>query len=349
MENYPVFANSYTSETNIEVHSNFAKYLHYTDVLVNHVQNNSPDKTEIPLTFYPIAKNVRIPASYMAINILNNKSSFVDNLARTGEEDFWLNFKKMGDWYPWLWARGRIDSNFTNFEGWSYYFDSFTAKSSTSIQNTLISPMKPPDNLVLFFCYLSCIKYVFQLNEIYKSQMVDYKTRMMWPTESKILAVQIRRGETCTKDGSMTDRPFFHLDAYIRAIEKMLDENQYDYIYISTDSDREIDELHRLRPEWKLLYLPIDRSQFFRMNEKPVDLEVFCTLEPDRIPFIVDTGLADLFFISQCQGYISTISVSEFSRCGWFLQMAEQGRLTPYINMNDEPLDMTKRDKLLLL
>jgi hypothetical protein len=85
------------------------------------------------------------------------------------------------------------------------------------------------------------------------------------------------------------------------------------------------------------------------MNEEPIDLEVFCTLEPDRIPFIVDSGLADLYFISMCQGYISTISVSEFSRCGWFLQLAVQGKLTPYINMNKEILDMTKKDKLLLL
>ena len=83
--------------------------------------------------------------------------------------------------------------------------------------------------------------------------------------------------------------------------------------------------------------------------DKPVDIEVACCLEPHRIPFTVDTGLSDLFFISQCQGYISTISISEFSRCGWFLQMAEQEHITPYINMNDEILDMNMRDKLLLL
>jgi len=97
------------------------------------------------------------------------------------------------------------------------------------------------------------------------------------------------------------------------------------------------------------LYLPIDRKQFFRLNGTLVDLEVSCSINTERIPFIVDSGLADLYFISQSQGYVSTISMSEFSRCGWFLQLAFQGKITPYINMNDDILDMTVRDKLLLL
>jgi len=347
MENYPIFDNEYVIERKSEIHSQFEEYLNYTDNLVEFIQFNSPNKKEIPLTFYPIAKNIRIPASYMAINVLNNCSSYIDNMPRGEEPAFWNNYKNMGDWFPWLWARGRIDENYKNIDGWKYYFDSFTYKrNKIDIQEPLL---EPPDNLKLLFTYLSCIKYTFNLNDKYSNIMNEYKNQMAWPNNSKILAVQIRRGETCTKDGSITDRPFYNLNKYIDNIEKMLLTNNYDYIYVSTDSDEEIGELKKLRPEWKLLYLPIDRKQFFRMKEQPVDLEVFCSLEPDRIPFIVDTGLADLYFISQCQGYISTISVSEFSRCGWFLQMATQRKLTPYVNMNDEPLDMTKRDKLLLL
>jgi hypothetical protein len=347
MENYPIFDNEYVIERNSKIHSQFEEYLNYTDNLVEFIQFNSPNKKEIPLTFYPIAKNIRIPASYMAINVLNNCSSYIDNMPRDGEPAFWNNYKNMGNWFPWLWARGRIDENYKNIDGWKYYFDSFTYKcNKIDIQEPLL---EPPHNLMLLFTYLSCIKYTFNLNDKYSNIMNEYKNQMAWPNNSKILAVQIRRGETCTKDGSITDRPFYNLNKYIDNIKKMLLTNNYDYIYVSTDSDEEIGELKKLHPEWKLLYLPIDRKQFFRMKEQPVDLEVFCSLEPGRIPFIVDTGLADLYFISQCQGYISTISVSEFSRCGWFLQMATQRKLTPYVNMNDEPLDMTKRDKLLLL
>jgi hypothetical protein len=344
MESYPIF-----KKENIDVNedNNFSKYLSYTDKLVDDIQFNSIKKTEIPLSFYPIAKNIRFPASFMTVNILNNQSSFIENKARSMEEDFWKNYKQMGDWFPWLWARGRIPDNYTNYDGWKFYFDSFTNQSKR-IANSNES-VEPPNHLMVFFTYLSCSKYVFQLNETYRQKMDEYMSLMDWPVESKILAVQIRRGETCTKDGSMTDRPFYHLQDYIEKITKMLESNRYEYIYISTDSNEELNELKRLKPDWKLLYLPIDRSQFFRMNNTPVDLEVFCCLEPQRIPFIVDSGLADLYFISKCQGYISTMSVSEFSRCGWFLQIATQNRITPYINMNDEVMDMRLRDKLLML
>jgi hypothetical protein len=348
MENYPIFEKEYITKREYFLHNDFEKYLNYTDNMVNYIQHKSPNKTEIPLTFYPIAKNIRIPASYMAINIMNGKSSYINNMPRNGEPNFWKHNQKMGDWFPWLWARNRIPGNFTNADGWKYYFKSFFSDKPmlTAPNNETI---KPPDDVSLFFVYLSCIKYTFWLNNQYMSLMENYKTQIAWPADSLILAVQIRRGETCTKDGSITDRPFLNLNQYIEAIDKMLLANNYEYIYISTDSDYEIDEIKRVRPEWKLLYLPIDRSQFFRMETRPIDLEIVCSMEPNRIPFVVDSAIADLFFISQCKGYISTISVSEFSRCGWFLQIAMQKQITPYIDMNDDILDMRKRDKLLLL
>ena len=75
------------------------------------------------------------------------------------------------------------------------------------------------------------------------------------------------------------------------------------------------------------MYLPIQRDKFFRMNDnsEPTiygfsgtvqDLEDSCRIYHDNIPFIVDSALTDLFFISICQVYISTIYVPEFSRCG---------------------------------
>ena len=89
---------------------------------------------------------------------------------------------------------------------------------------------------------------------------------------------------------------------------------------------------------------------FIRMeNNIPIDLEDSCRLNPETIPFIVDSALADLYFISLCKGYISTINQSEFSRLGWYLQIATQNNILPYINMNDEIVDMNVRDKLLLL
>jgi len=349
MENYPLFDNEYLIENSTVNDNDFSKFLNYTNEVVNKVQNQNNNCNEIPLTFYPIAKNIRMASSYMVLNVVNGHSSYIDNAARNGEPDFWKNNKNMGDWYPWLWSRG-FDCNVEkNIDGWKIFFDSFAKNESVSDLQINGNSIQPPENLFIFFLYLSCLQYTFQFNNKYQEKMTFFKTNMDWPDASKILAVQIRRGDSCNNDGSISSKPFYHLDDYIKNIDKMISINGFEYIYISTDSDEEINELQKIRPEWKLLYLPIDRSQFFRFKDVFVDLEVFCTLEPNRIPFIVDSGLADLYFISQCQGYISTISKSEFSRCGWFLQIASQRKITPYINLNNnDQLNMYNPDILLL-
>jgi len=358
MNNFPILPKEFIN-LNSDNDIDFCNYLNWTNKHVQEIQFNKSNNNEIPLSFYPIAKNIRIPSSYMVQNILKGKSSFIQNKARNGETSFWENNLKRGSWYPWLWTRNRINGNYLCIDGWKYYFNSFTDNhEDIYIKNDHI--MKPPNNLMLFFIYLSCIKYTFQLNESYKLSMNNYRNEMKWPNTKNILAVQIRRGETCTKNGGKTDRPYFSLQQYIEKIELMLKNNNFEYIYISTDSNEEINNIKYLKPDWKLLYLPIKRENFFRMNDNALptengfsgtaqDLEDSCRLIPNSIPFIVDTGLADLYFISQCQGYISTITVSEFSRCGWYLQLATQSKLTPYINMNEENIDMNKKDILLLL
>lgn len=357
MNNYPILPKEYIhldDKDNVD----FEKNLHWANKYVQMIQFNAKDKEELPLSFYPIAKNIRIPSSYMTENIFKGKASYIQNKARNGEITFWSNNLNRGNWYPWLWSRNRIDGNYTNIDGWEYYFNSFTSSQEYICNNQ--DTKEPRNDLKLFFLYLSCIKYTFQFNEKYKLLMNNYKNEMNWPVNATILAVQIRRGETCSKDGKKTDRPYFTLQQYIEKIEAMIEHNNFDYIYISTDSNEEINEIKSLKPNWKLLYLPIDRTKFFRMSDSALptqngftgiaqDLEDSCRLYPETIPFIVDSGLADLYFISQCQGYISTITVSEFSRCGWYLQMATQGKMLPYINMNEDNIDMNKRDILLLL
>jgi hypothetical protein len=101
----------------------------------------------------------------------------------------------------------------------------------------------------------------------------------------------------------------------------MLQHHNYEYIYISTDSNEEIENIRKIKPSWNLLYLPIDRSNFFRMSEDAPpthrgfsgtaqDLEDSCRLFPEYIPFIVDSGLMDLYFI---RFIICTCTITFFS------------------------------------
>jgi hypothetical protein len=358
MENYPSFQKEYLYESNNLITTKFKSYLTWSNLVVAKINNESPNIEEVPLTFYPIAKNIRFASSYMTKNIFENKRSIILNSARNGEVPHWQNELNRGKWYPWLWSRGRIEGDYKNSDGWNYYFNSLNNNKLNPIGNN--DNIEEPDNKhKLFYIYLACLKYTFNLNEQYLKLIEQNKNSMKWPTSGNVLAVQIRRGEICTKTCTKSHREIFDLNTYIEKVESMISQNNFEYIYISTDSNEEIDKLKEARPEWKLLYLPLDRTQFFRMDEsksvgsngfaRAQDLEDSCRLNIDSIPFIVDSALMDLYFISICQGYISTITDSEFSRLGWYLQMSTQEKLTPYINLNNKELNLDTRDMLLLL
>lgn len=365
MENYPLFNQNYLKledKNNCVLCYNFEKYLDWALNYIINIQTKSSNSREIPLSFYPIAKNIRFVSSHLANNIKsNNLRGFLNQSsncgARNGEDNFWKYNLGRGDWYPWLWSRERIKDNFSNNDAWAFYFNTFKNNPLDSIN--LSNIVEPPEFCKIFFIYLACLYYTFQLNEQYMEIMNTFKTNMGWPEKGNVLAVQIRRGDCCSKEGK-SNREYFNTDKYIEKIELLLNANQgenaYEYIYISTDSKEEIDNIKIKRPDWKILYLPIERDNFPRMIEDApqgsngfyigVDIEDTCRLNPYKIPFIVDSSIADLYFISQSQGYVSTLYMSEFSKCGWYLQMAFQKKLCPYINLNSKKLN---QDEILLL
>ena len=335
----------------------FKRRLAFAKERVNQCQSTmSLPTAPVYMTFYPIAKNIRSCSSYMTQNVLNNNHSVISKNGRGQEETFWREMFGLGSWFPWLWARGRIQGDYSNQSGWEFYFDSFRA--STPLLETGPTE-RPSDGEMAFYVYLACILYTFKFNNAYQSLVDIYEKEMKWPANDKVLAIQIRRGEITPKNGDFArGRQFFTVEHYVEKADVLLKENpDMKYVYISTDSDDEIDKVRALRPDWNLLYLPIDRSKFFRYacdpekdnNHSLSDLENVCARQPDRIPFVVDSALADLYFIARSHGYVSTIVPSEFSRCGWFLQFAFQERMTPYINMSGDDIDFDKRDMLLML
>lgn len=354
MENYPNFEKEYFSESDDD---DFRKKLDYCNFNLNQVQKNSKKTGEVFLSFYPVAKNIRFCSSYMTRNLLSGKKSVISSRFRENEKKFWEKNLKRGPIEPWLWNRGRGEDNYTNQKGWGRYFKSFGSEISLSVGEETLKPGKKEN---IFYNYIASIGYTFSLTENYIHLVEKYKEEMKWPDDKKILAVQIRRGETCSRDGKKSDRPFFTLNNYIQDIERILNEVKYDYIFIATDSDEEIDEIKKIKPEWKLLFIPIDRKKFLRMegdiplNEAGLtvsteDLEDKCRLNPETVPFIADSCIMDLYFIGISHGYISTISISEFSRCGWYLQIFNNKKITPYINISGDRINMLERDKLLLL
>lgn len=83
MDNYPVIKQEYLFENNnISFYQNFNKNLQWGNNVINFIQNKSTVYDDLPLSFYPIAKNIRFVASYMLNNINNYKKSIIFNKIR---------------------------------------------------------------------------------------------------------------------------------------------------------------------------------------------------------------------------------------------------------------------------
>lgn len=338
------------------VDSGSTAYIRYCKHIIHDIQNNLDTPTkEVYLSFYPPAKNVRFCSSYMTQNVLNGHRSFISGSSRPGEDSFWRGVTG-SNWFPWLWARTRIPGDYTNSMGWNFYFDSFSDKKN--LLETSGESTQPPSDMMIFYMYLACIGYTFTFNESYTYSMNQYKSEMGWPDDKKVLAIQIRRGDSVSIDGEVNEivkgRPVYTTEQYVENADVLLQANpDLEYVYITTDSDQEIQQIRKLRPTWNILNLPIDRSKFYRYNKDDImkydcglDLEKICAKQPNIIPFTTDSAFADLYFISLSHAFVSTLTMSEFSRCGWFLQMSRNECITPYINMNGQHIDLN--DTLLL-
>ena len=85
MDHYPLFDKEYLILKKNKLNDQFENHLNWAFQVVNNIQNNSKQVNEVPLSFYPIAKNIRFVSSYMVLNLLNNKKSIIKNLIRSGE------------------------------------------------------------------------------------------------------------------------------------------------------------------------------------------------------------------------------------------------------------------------
>jgi hypothetical protein len=345
MDTYPIFKVSHLEYKEDE---QFKRNLNFFKNVVNIVQDsNNQNVGETYMSFYPIAKNVRFLATYMAHNIMQNKTSVISNNPRMGEGDFWKD-RYNEPWQPWFWARSMIEGDFSNEEGWNYYFDSFSSKSK---KFTVVGDSESPSpEKTTFFLMLACILYVHQLAEAHMTQINEYKQQMNWPS-TKILSVQIRRGEIYNKEGTeIFDRPFISIEKYAEKIDLILNANpDFTHVYVSTDSEEEISNLQNIRPHWKILSLPIDRTKFFRLEGQPRDLEVFVRADMSSMAFITGTAIADIYFMGQCQAFVGTMANSAFSRLGFFLQMAIQEKVTPYYDMVEKESDCRLPEMLFLI
>jgi hypothetical protein len=87
-----------------------------------------------------------------------------------------------------------------------------------------------------------------------------------------------------------------------------------------------------LRPRYRFLWLPHDRSVFPRIGEASGFIENVAFEDPSVIEPLVHSAIADLWFLQSCSAFIGTFN-SEFSILAWLLCIGNNGHVIPYVNL----------------
>jgi hypothetical protein len=122
------------------------------------------------------------------------------------------------------------------------------------------------------------------------------------------------------------------LEEYLSEADELCQKYNIKTLYLSTESELEVQRAQKLRPQYRILSLPHDRNIFPQIADSNEFIERRSLRDPSCIEALVTSALADLHFLARCSGFIGTFN-SEFSVLAWLLCFAENKHLVPYINM----------------
>lgn len=335
---------------------NIEKELDLCKAYIYEVQSKSNKYGDCYLSFYPLAKNIRFISSYFFKNIRMGLKPRISLNCRPGEDYFWTS-KTKDNWYPWLWGR-YFEKKSNNKESWENIFS--TIDKAITIQNNQEN-FVDFNNINDFVLYLSCLDFIFELNEKFLETITQTIINKYIP-QNNLCGLQIRRGEIVAKDGDLSKsylkaRPIYTIDDYMIGVKKVCEKLNNNDVFVSTDSNETINYLKENYPDYKFYDNLYDKNNFLRYSESNLNkynldgpsLEFDINLRQDLIKFYTETCISDLYLLSKCKGYVGGMTYSEFGICGWFLQMAKQKSINPYYNVEGEFNLKGDKTSLLLL
>jgi hypothetical protein len=170
-----------------------------------------------------------------------------------------------------------------------------------------------------------CHDFAFRLASEVQATIESAKREMDWEPRRRTLGIHLRRGDVVA-------RKIFPLDAYLTQADRICERYDIDTIYLSTESQEEIEHAKELRPQYRWLALPHDRAIFPKQSETDRFIETRALEDPSVIEPIVESALADLYFLQHCDAFLGTFS-SEFSLLAWLLCIGHKGCVVPYVNL----------------
>ncbi len=338
----------YTPESKVvheckEQQSNFC--LDYLEKIRAVKQTSSASPLKVPLSYHPIAKNIRQLATALHYATTLNRPLVIANENPREEKLFALQGR--GDWHPWLWGRienardlvkensGR-EGRLSTAESWNLFFNDAVPAETSEKKSRPTSKTKIPAWQRNLLEMATCVAETFVVRDHVKHRIDEWEASMGFPADTAVLGIHIRRGDAASENLMKSTRNSVALDDYLTTADQLCSTYNINTIYLSTESKEEIDQARKSRPEYHILSLPHDRSVFPVIEDESRFIEDLALDHPEVIGQIVYSALADLHFLSRCNAFIGTFN-SEFSMLAWLLCLGHHKHFVPYVDMICKP------------
>lgn len=300
------------------------------------------EATSLPthLSFYPIAKSLRSVGTALHDGVEAGRKVHI--AAGNLREEALLRATSRGHWKPWLWSRiprGQLDNISSAVDdetkSWSTFFVPLDVSGSPSPSQGCTKPSWPwhrRSRTKHILEMAACTRYAFRLNTHMQRVIHDHALGMGWREEDPKLAIHLRRGDAASEDLRRQTRTSWPLEDYLRLADRMCRKYGLSTIYLSTESQSEIAKAEALLPTYRIMSLVHDRAVFPRISDAGMFIEDLALKDSSAIEPIVQSALADLYFIMQCRAFVGAFN-SEFSILSWLLCIGENGHIVPYADM----------------
>ena len=247
----------------------------------------------------------------------------------------------LGPWEPWLWSRRATEDAEAGTEGasgaagaWAELFEPLDSPAGTLPAADPGRPRLPsePGWARNMLGIALCTQFVFRPSARMREILDGYARSCGWNDLEPALGIHVRRGDAASEDISRNTRPSYPLETYLEAADRMRALYGYRKIYLSTESEGEIERARQLRPEFEIISLVHDRGVFPKIADTSEFIEHRALRDRSIVEPIANSTIADLHFLGRCRAFVGTFN-SEFSMLALMLCIGNNGALVPYINL----------------
>jgi len=315
---------------------------------IDRVQTLAPRCSSVYLTYRPIGKNLRLLGTAVCANTRRGRATAIAPGGPPTEE---AQLASQGHaWNPWIWSRTDRHADLLHDHArdtgthWARCFEPLTGATPGEGQHAGATRLAAGDgafgrpHLEDVLRLAAATSYVFRPVKCLEARASALKQSLAWPVRAPVLGMHIRRGDAAASDGGSglvrrSTRTSFALNAYLAAADSICSAYGIRHVYVATESDEDLAQAQRLRPQYEFLAAPHDRSIFPDIRVSSQFVEDVALEDPARGRALAESAILDLCLFRDCDAVIGTFN-SEFSVLAWLLVAGNRGHMIPYISLS---------------